>query len=480
MSILLPEELIDLIQSVQKTKAEGQTIEVKSAHQGCPKRLYDTLSAFSNQDSGGILLFGLDESSDFRAVGVYDVQDLQKKVMEQCQQMEPKTRAVMTTAEYQGVSICSAEIPAIDVAQRPCYYAGAGRTKGSYIRVGDGDLPMTDYEIYRYEAFRHHQRDDERTVARSTLSMLDQPQLEGYLLKQRTNKPLFAQLAMEQAYELLNITRDGIPTLAALLNFSLYPQALFPQLCITAVVVPGLEMGDVTNQAVRFLDNKRIDGTLNELVEGAIAFCQRNMKSQTIIDPDTGKRADRQEYPLTAIREAILNAVIHRDYSVHTEGTPVRLIFFQDRLEIHSPGSLYGRLTVDQLGQTHPDLRNPSLATMAERLTGSENRYSGIPTMHREMREAKLPAPKFENRRNEFIVTFFNGDTSAQSVAPVDTLLAFCKTPKTRKEICTFLGIDTTSYVMRTYITPRLERGELAMTLPEKPQSRLQQYYAVK
>lgn len=476
---MLPDELIDLAQSVQKTKAEGQAVEVKSAHQGCPKRLYDTLSAFSNQDHGGVLLFGLDEASGFRVVGVYDVQDLQKKVTEQCLQMEPKTRAVFTAAEYQGVVICSAEIPAIDVVDRPCYYAGAGRTKGSYIRVGDADLPMTDYEIYRYEAFRRHQRDDERIVERATFPMLNTAQVEYYLSEQRIDKPLFAQLEQSQAYELLNITRDGTPTLAAVMNFSPYPQAIFPQLCITAVVVPGLEMGDVSEQLVRFLDNKRIDGSLNELVEGAIAFCKRNMKSRTIIDPESGKRADKLEYPITAIREAVLNAVIHRDYSIHTEGTPVQIIFFQNRLEIHSPGSLYGRLTVDQLGQTHPDLRNPTLATMAERLTGSENRYSGIPTMHREMREAELPAPKFENRRNEFVVILFNNTEASQAAESLDPLLEFCKTPKTRQEIANFLGVSTISYMMRHYITPKLEQKELAMTLPEKPQSRLQRYYTV-
>lgn len=58
---------------IMKQKAEEQTIEVKSANKGCPKRLYDTLSSFSNQDSGGILLFGLDETQNFNVVGVYDL-----------------------------------------------------------------------------------------------------------------------------------------------------------------------------------------------------------------------------------------------------------------------------------------------------------------------------------------------------------------------------------------------------------------------
>ena len=86
------------------------------------------------------------------------------------------------------------------------------------------------------------------------------------------------------------------------------------------------------------------------MVEEAVGFCRRNMKIRTIIDPDTGARNDRPEYPVEAIREAILNALIHRDYSIYTEGTPVQVDLFADRREIHSPGSLYGRMTVEQLG----------------------------------------------------------------------------------------------------------------------------------
>ena len=167
---MLREELLELVNMTMRQKAESQTLELKAAHVDCPKRLYDTLSSFSNQDSGGVLLFGLDEKQDFKVVGVYDLQDLQKKVTEQCNQMEPQVRAVFTIAEVDGLPVCSAEIPAIDLSERPCYYKGAGRMKGSYIRVGDADLPMTDYELYSYEAFRKHLHDDERPIQRASLS----------------------------------------------------------------------------------------------------------------------------------------------------------------------------------------------------------------------------------------------------------------------------------------------------------------------
>lgn len=486
MFVILPNELVDLTKLVCEQKAETQTLECKAAHIDCPKRLYDTLSSFSNQDSGGVLLFGVDEKAGFQVVGVYDAHDLQKKVTAQCNQMEPPVRAVFTLAELDGHWICSAEIPAVDLAGRPCYYRGAGRSKGSYIRVGDADLPMTDYELYSYEAFRRHLHDDERPVERASLSMLDADKLEHYIIQRRMDRPGFAQLSREQTLEMLNITHDGKVTLAAVMNFCLYPQGYFPQLGITAIVVPGTQIGDTDTDSARFTDNKRIEGTIDTMVEDAVAFCRRNMKVRTIIDPKTGMRNDRTEYPIEAIREAILNAVVHRDYSLYTEGTPVQIDFFADRLEIHSPGSLYGRMTVEQLGIARPDLRNPALAVMTEVLTGAENRYSGIPTIRRAMAEYGLPEPVFENRRNEFVVTLYNAPPATaaanaertEKTSPAD-LLTFCQTPRSRQEIADYLGVKTVFYVMSHYVQPLLRSGQLAMTIPDSPKSRKQKFYTV-
>lgn len=478
---MLSEELVELAKKVCRQKAEEQNIEVKAAHNGCPKRLYDTLSSFSNQDPGGIILFGIDETSGYQVVGVYDIQDLQKKVTEQCQQMEPPVRAVFTIAEMDGEWICSAEIPAVDISERPCYYRGAGRIKGAYIRVGDADLPMTDYEIYNYEAFRKHLRDDERPVERAVPAMLDQNRMQQYILQKSIERPGFAQLTSEQAYEMLNLTRNGVPTLAAVLNFGIYPQGYFPQFAVTAIVVPGTEIGEISSDSARFIDNSRIEGTISVMLEASLNFCRRNMKTRTIISPDTGIRTDRAEYPLDALREAILNALIHRDYSIYTEGTPVQIEFFTNRLEIHSPGGLYGRMSVEQLGIARPDLRNPALAVMAEALSSAENRYSGIPTMRRSMREYGLPEPEFENRRQEFVVTFYNSSPAEQSDAPQDkekNLLEFCSTPRSRQEIADYVGVKTVFYAVKHYIEPLLQNGKLALTIPEKPKSRKQRYIA--
>ena len=482
---MLATELIELAKKVIHQQAETQTIEVKTAHEDCPKRLYDTLSSFSNQDTGGIILFGLNENKKFAVEGVYDLQDLQKQVTHQCLQMEPPVRAVFTFAELEGKDICSAEIPGIDLAERPCYYTGRGRLKGAFIRVGDADLTMTEYELYSYEAFRKHVHDDERIIERATLDSLEANMVEQYIFDKQKDRPRFAQLPLGTTYEMLNILRDGKPTFAAVFNFGLYPQGYFPQLGITAIVVPGTEIGVTDEHDTRFLDNKRIEGNIKSMVAEALSFCMRNMKTRTVIDSKTGQRTDQTEYPITALREAILNALIHRDYSMYTEATPIQLNIFTNRIEIHSPGSLYGRMTVDQLGIARPDLRNPALAVMAETLTEAENRYSGIPTMRREMKKYGLREPVFENRRNEFVVTFYNTKDEEGTIVPEDTtdmvnrILAYCKTPRTRSELTEFVGIKTFFYVQKKYLKALIDQGKIKLTNPDKPRSRNQRFYSV-
>jgi ATP-dependent DNA helicase RecG len=278
----------------------------------------------------------------------------------------------------------------------------------------------------------------------------------------------------------MGVVKKMTPTLAGVMCFSKYPQAIFPQLCITAVVVPGIEIGQTGVDGERFFANKRIEGTIAQMLEEAMFFVKRNMRIKTIIDDD-GRRNDKYEYPLKAVRETILNALMHRDYSIHTEGTPVRITMYNDRLEIINGGGLYGKLTIDGLGKIHADTRNQTLTNILEILKLAENRYSGIPTIRLEMKDLNLPAPKFENKRGTFVVTLENGrelifeNIIAKSGDIKADLVKFCKTPKTREEIVGFVGL-TQYYAMKTIVMPLVVEGKLKMTIPDKPRSRNQKY----
>jgi len=362
------EALRELVINIQDKKCESQNIEVKAAEKGCPTRLFDTLSSFSNQDEGGIIVFGLDERNNFAVKGVYDAQDLQKKVTEQCKQMEPSVRALFTICEVGGKIIVSAEIPGMDISERPVFYKGVGRVKGSYVRVGESDEPMSEYEIYSYEAFRKRIRDDIRMIDHSRFQLLDEKRMENYLNAIKTERKNLAEnVSHEEILELMGVTVSGTPTLAGLMIFSKYPQSYFPQLCITAVALPGTEMGVVGNDGERFIDNKRITGSIPDMLDEAVEFVRKNSRTKTIIDDD-GRRRDKEEYPIKAVREAILNALVHRDYSIHTENIPIRIEMYRDRMEIINSGGLYGRISIDALGKVHPETRNAVLANILELL----------------------------------------------------------------------------------------------------------------
>ena len=470
------EELVALVQKVQRYQCELQTLEVKAAQFGCPTRLYDTLSSFSNQDGGGIILFGVAEAEDYDVVGVYDPQDLQHRVAEQCKQMQPAVRPLFTVAEIDRQIIVAAEIPGMDIADRPVYYKGVGRIKGSFIRVGEADEPMSDYEIYSYDAYRKRVRDDFRIVELADVSQFDPDLLSAYIAAVKRDRPNTAKLTDEEILGLMGAVREGKPTLAGVLCLSTYPQAAFPQLCVTAVVVPGTQIGEVGVDGERFLDNKRIEGTIGEMVEETLRFVQRNMREKTIVGED-GKRNDKTEYPVNAVREVILNALMHRDYSIHTEGTPVRVLMFKDRMEVWNEGGLYGKLTIDSIGKVHADTRNQTLVNILEVQKVAENRYSGIPTIRAEMEQYRLPEPIFESRRGNFIVTLRNDRSEANDLAEPKSLLEFCREPKTRAEIAGFLG-KTQYYAMKSTVTPLIETGALKLTVPDKPKSKNQQYYS--
>lgn len=475
------EELLEKLELIQKLKCETNTLEIKSAENGCPKHLYDTLSSFSNQDDGGTIIFGVDEKQNYKEVGVYDPQDIQKKINEQCLQMEPLVRPLLTVAEKDDKFFVAAEIPGVDLVERPVFYQGRGRVKGSYTRIGDSDEPMTEYEVYSYEAYRKKYQDDIRTVTRATFASLKNDLLEKYIQLLKDGKPHLSSMEDENIYELMSIKRNGEITISAVLNFSPYPQAYFPQLCITAIVVPGNEIGVTGEHGERFLDNQRIEGNISEMLEGAMRFVTKNMRFKTIINSKTGKREDRSDYPIPAIREAILNALVHRDYSIHTEGMPIQIIMYDDRIEVRNPGGIYGRIKIDQLGKVQPDTRNPVLASELEVLKITENRYSGIPTIRRTMEEYNLREPEFSEERGSFVVRLYKHEVDIKNDANLEInndLILFCRTPRTRKEICDYLGLNSVTYAIQTYVMPLVEADKIKMSIPDKPKSPKQLFYS--
>ena len=476
-------DLVQLVQDLKKKRVEDNLIEIKAANKGCPSKLYDTLSSFSNQNEGGKILFGISEDAKYDVVGVYDSNQLINKVKKLCNEMEPVVRGVFTEARINDKSVVCLEIPGVDVMDRPVFYRGEGIANGSYIRIGDADMHMSAAEIYSYQAFKKRIKDDKRVVEEADDNNINQDKVNDYLKQVKNERPnLDKNVSDNEILELMGIKYNGKWTLTGVMLFSKYPQAYFPQFSITAVSINGYELGDVDEDGARFLDNKRITGTVEEMIEQAIDFVKKNSKVRIVISGD-GKRSDKPEYPIKAIREAVLNAIVHRDYSIHTEGTPIAIVMYADRIEIKNPGGLYGNISVEQLGKSMPDTRNEILANALEIMRVTENRYSGIPTINKELMNYGLNNAVFKSENGAFSITIYNmsgvKENNNKKIKGKDIeneLMDYLRTPRTRDEIIKYTGLSK-YYVINVILKSMINDGKVALTLPNVPKSSKQKYY---
>ena len=403
-------ELLQLIAEIQQHQSELDDVEIKSAQRGTPKRLYESLSAFANRTGGGVILLGLKESGDFGVVGVCNAHRLQEEISHLASsEMEPPLRVKFTVETVERKTIVVVEVPEVPPQGRPCYYKPAGLQKGSYIRVGNTNRKMTDYEIFGYVSSRAQPTFDEEPIREAEMEDLDREKLDEYLATLRKTRPQAGYLSrpFEQVLRQLRIVRkvNGVwkPTLAGLLVFGKYPQTFEPQMVITFVQYYGTSEDQKTPRGERFLDNKKFEGSIPDMVESAGKYVMASIRKSSLIEGLY--RRDIPEYPEEALREAVVNAVAHRDYSQFVRGSYIQIRLFADRLEIQSPGGLFGNVTEDTL-EEEQSTRNRVLMRLLEDLHLVENRGSGIQAMIGAMRQANLEPPRFTDKRTSFWVVF--------------------------------------------------------------------------
>ncbi len=409
------EELRRLVIQVQKRQMEPDAVEVKAAHH--PKetpRVYDSLSAFANRPGGGVILFGLDEKQRFKIVGVGNPQKAQDDVTNWARkEMEPPVQVEFTVDEIEDAPVMVIEVREVPNEQKPCYYKPKGLhgNGGAFIRAGGTDRAMTDYEIFGYISSRGQPKNDEELVAEATVDDLDKGLIEKYLAQLRTSRPQVSFLggSFEEVLTRLHICgKEGRvvkPTIAGLLVFGKYPQEFFPQLMITFVQYYGVTEGERAPRGERFVDNQRFEGAIPKMVDQAERYILGAMRKSGLVDGLI--RRDILEYPPEALREAIANAVAHRDYSSFVRGSYIQIRMFADRLEVQSPGGLFGNVTVENIEDEH-STRNSRLMRIMEDMRIVENRGSGIRAMLQALRDANMEHPRFEDRRSSFQVTLHN------------------------------------------------------------------------
>ena len=412
-------DLTALLEELRALGNDSSRVEVKQARGGMPSRLWETVGAFSNS-GGGILLLGVDEARDFAPVGVLDARVLETSVGSLVSDhMDPPIRALIETHVLSGRSVVVVEIPALPRLLQPCFYRGEGPYRGSYVRVADGDRRLSEYEVGLLLAGRGQPREDERPVEQAEASDLSDDLVDAYSRRLRERRPrAFGGLSREDVLrqtKVLVSASDGrpVPSVAGLLSLATFPQAHLPQVGLSLVVYPTTEADQPGARGERFLDNVTFDGPVPDLVEDTLDRLRLRMSRKAIV-VGAGRR-DVWEYPELALREAIANALVHRDLSPAALGAQVQLEMYPNRLLVRSPGGLFGPVEVERLGRGGvSSARNALLLKILEDVpsraggTVVENRGSGIPAMVQALCAAGMQGPTFRDEISFFEVVFPN------------------------------------------------------------------------
>ena len=373
-----------------------------------PAELAERMCGMANTRSGGVIIFGVEDGTQ-AVVGVAQLSETIDTALRAARMIRPPLTITDTTIRTWALdkrSLVTVEIPPTD--GRLYQYAGA-----FLIRRGTHTVPMAVEEVQAFLYASGTARWELELCSRATIEDLDGGALERYLAsrteesrkRRRHSTPEELLLGLEAA---VRDPQTGAmqPTNAGMLMFGYDPQLLLPQsevVCIKYDDPLGVR---------KYIDRKNFVGTLPELIDQAGNFLKQYIRVGATIRGFY--REDEPEYPYEALREAVVNAVVHRDYS--RLGETVRVFMFPDRVEVRSPGGLLPGITLNALVEMRVTSmpRNRVLAGFLREIPGYMERVgSGIRFMVSEMREMSLPEPEF-TEHFDFVVTFRNGAVSTE------------------------------------------------------------------
>lgn len=475
MWLMNGDDVADILAALRRIGGEPTRVEAKRAAGGLPKSVRETLSAFSNTD-GGTILLGVDEEAGFATISLDDPASLRDGLVQMSRDdLTPPLLVSADVVQVEGHDIVIGEVSPVPADRRPVYVTSQGVTGGSYLRGGDGDRHMTESEVAMVMSARVQPTYDREPVVGSSAADLDGDALRRTLQRVRSGYPKLGQSDEPTVCFRLGITAGpeaGSPlTLAGLLAFGQFPQQFFPQLMVSVVVhAPDPSTG------VRFLENQTVRGSIPEMVEATVSMLRRNLAVRAVIT-DRGSRVDEVEYPLEAVREAVVNALMHRDYSPVTRGTQVQIELFPDRLVVRSPGGLYGGVVIDELGEEGiSSSRNAVLASLladtylpASGELVAENRSSGIPAMLDVARRRGLPRPAFRSTITTFVVTMARSELLSPRVrAWIAGLRAHLPTPAHHIALAMLHEGYLTNEMLRQWGVDRIAAGQVLRDLVDQ------------
>lgn len=341
------------------------------------------VSAFANA-GGGDLIFGVEDDATVTGVGsVKDAEALQRTIVTTCRDaVDPPLRTHLRVVELSGHLVVVASVPGY-LPGRPF----RGRSK-FFVRDGPRAREASKDELAAlFASVSSHY--DECPVDDATRADLAPELIERFLARAYPRR----RPGSEDSYlrALKAVSRDGIPTVCGVLLFSRSPRVYLADAYVSAVRVPG------TVLRASFSDRREIEGPLDEQIEASVDFLVKHTDSAAEVE---GTRRSDVGIPVEAWREAIVNALCHRDYAATSQ---TRLYVFDDRVEIVNPGRLLNELTIDgiRLGGVS-QRRNPYLSAAVSRVGLAENIGVGVPEMFALVRDAGFPEPEIQVESGQF------------------------------------------------------------------------------
>ena len=399
-------ELLEFIAGQENSRVEFKRDDCR------PDEITKEMSALLNLE-GGVILFGVEDDGQISGL-TRSQKEAEEWVMNIARNnLQPPTIPVWTSIVMQDGSVVGiVELPA-DSPGKP-HKAKRGQAWVTYTRVGSESREATREEEGRLYQAAKLVRYDIKAVTDVGLDSLDLGRIENYfheVLKRsvlrRDDSQAWRRLLLNT--DLLVAARNGdCASVAGLLLFGENPNLRLPQAGVTAAAFPGAEKDYNT------VDEERIRGPLAPIVsrhgsivesgviDRTVDFVKRNMGSIAWLDG--ARRRRKRAFPIDAVREAIVNAVVHRDYA--REGTDIEVSLYSDRLEVISPGRLPNGVTVEKMREGVVRVaRNELLKEILRDYRYIEHHGMGVrDRIIKSMRSHNSTEPDLEEQDDRFVV----------------------------------------------------------------------------
>lgn len=380
-------KLLELISTGENEKVEfKESLDFTDASK---RNIACEMASFANT-KGGYIIFGVQDTGEI--IGVEDIKGLEERMMNiASDKLYPPIQLIFSNIKVEDKNVAVVEIPqGINKPYEP-----------AYIRRGSTKRKATREELRRLYQEGGLIEFDRTKIPGSNLEDLDLDKIENYLQMITGKKFEDLEISKERFLENKEIVVYGENgyqvTVAGMLLFGKAPQRYLPQSGIKLVRFKGNDVGD------DIIDRKETEGDLPFMIDCTVSFIKRHTNLGAKIEEI--KRTDIPEYLEPVVREAIINAVVHRDYSLRNANNSI--FIFDNRLEIRSAGRLPNSVTLEKLtyGDHHP--RNRLLFLFLETMGYGERIGTGIPRMIKRCKENNYPEPEFEEKGEEFWISLY-------------------------------------------------------------------------